>query len=79
MSLAVPVAANYMYDFGDRTATELGTAVSALETKINAGRVAAVSLINSGAYGSTSARYRVIMRQDANAAAGYVVQITLSV
>lgn len=78
MSLTDPVAQNWVYDFGDRTATELGTAVSALETKINTARQQAADLITSGSYGSTTARYRVMIRADANSPQGYTIEIRLT-
>lgn len=78
MSLAAPVPANWLYDFGDVTATSLGTAVSGLEAKINAARSAAITMIQSGSYGGTGATYRVTVRADATQPSGYSVNIALT-
>lgn len=65
----------WLYDFGNVTSTQLGTSVSALETKINAARTAAQTMINGGTLGSTSGTYRVIIRSDGNVPAGYTIEI----
>ena len=67
---------SWMFDFGDTTSAALAALTNPdIDAEIAAAKSAAVSLINSGAYGSTSGTYRVVVRQDAVDPAGYTVEI----
>lgn len=78
MSLASPILASWSYDFGEYTGTALGaqSAVS-IDSIIASARATAVAMIATGAYGSTSATYRVIVRKDAAVPAGYSVEVRI--
>lgn len=70
------MAQSWMFDFGDTTSAALGAPGSpVIDDEIAAAESAAVSLINSGAFGPTTSTYRVIVRRDATVPAGYSVEV----
>jgi hypothetical protein len=72
----MPVDPNWMYDFGDRTKAALDAAAAPdIDDEIAAAKTAASNLIGSGAYGSTSASYRIIVRADAVSPQGFSIEI----
>lgn len=70
---------NWMYDFGDKTKTQLDALANPnITTAISNAKSAASTMIGSGAYGSAAASYRIIIRGDAALPTGYSVEIRLS-
>lgn len=78
MSLANPILSSWSYDFGEYTRTQLvGQAAPSINTILADAKTQAQDMINSGAYGSTTGVYRVIVRADAQSPQGYSVEIRL--
>ena len=68
--------ASWLFDFGDTTSAALGAAADPdIDAELAAAKDAAVALIDSGAFGSPTDTYRVIVRQDAVSPSGYTVEI----
>lgn len=70
------MAASWLHDWGDLTKAQLDAqSAPDLNAELAAAKSAASTLIGSGAFGSTTAVYRIVARQDATAPSGYTVEI----